>query len=114
MDGTERLWEEFHAAVNMSSRELRTWLLTEASEDEVFTPDPDLHVPELGRAALHVLGKRKTDLTPDDLDVMARVVAEVRQRLDQRPPAGTADSPWRHGLMDLGHDPLRPAPDAEG
>ncbi len=42
---------------------------------------------------------------------MRRVVDEIRaeRREDLEPTAGEAH--WRHRLMTLGHDPLKPAPE---
>lgn len=110
--GVDELWEEFHTTVNMSSRELRDWLLTEASREEAF-PDPEMTMPDPGRVVLGILGKRRMDLTDDDLRVMAEVVTRVRQLVEQRPPGGAADQQWRHALMDLGHDPVREPRTAE-
>jgi uncharacterized protein DUF3140 len=61
-----------------------------------------------GRQVLHVLGKRHGDLTGDDRRVMEKVVTRVRaeRRDDLEPVAGQAS--WRHRLMSLGHDPLKP------
>lgn len=106
------LWEEFHTTVNMSSRELRDWLLTEASREEAF-PEPEMRMPEPGRCVLGVLGKRRMDLTDDDLRVMADVVARARELMAQRPAGGAADQQWRHALMNLGHDPVRAPRTAE-
>ncbi|SEF62732.1 Protein of unknown function [Thermomonospora echinospora] len=105
----ETLWEEFHHAVNMSSQELRTWLLTEASGEVEFPADPDLNVPELGGRVLQVLSKRKVDLTGDDIETMRQVVGTVSRRLADPPRKGAGDDHWRHALMTLGHDPLKPA-----
>jgi hypothetical protein len=101
------LWEEFHATVNMTSPELRSWLLTSASGEEAFTPDPDLDLDELGRGVLHVLGKRRTDLMPADAEVMSRVIGLVGQWLAGPPPGGADRADWRHRLMSVGHDPLK-------
>ena len=101
---TDELWDTFHDTVNMTSAELRAWLLTAASGEEAFTPDPDLDVDELGRGVLHVLGKRRTDLTPEDVKVMSRVVELVGAWLDEP----VRDTAWRHRLMSVGHDPLKP------
>ncbi|GIH67873.1 DUF3140 domain-containing protein [Sphaerimonospora thailandensis] len=103
----ERLWQEFHGVVNMTSEELRTWLLTHSSGEEGFGADPDLNLPGLGRGVLHVLGKRKVDLTDDDLDVMRRVIRYVRDH--QAEPRSVEDAEWRHAMMTVGHDPLQPA-----
>ena len=106
--GLELLWEQFHATVNMTSAELRSWLLTSASGEEAFPPDPDLDLDELGRGVLHVLGKRRTDLTPEDTEVMSRVVVLVGEWLVARPAPGQPDDAgWRHRLMSVGHDPLK-------
>ncbi|NBE93433.1 DUF3140 domain-containing protein [Nonomuraea sp. KC401] len=98
---TEMLWEEFHRTVNMNSEELRSHLLADASDEEGFPPDPDLGIDELGRGVLHVLSKRKGDLTSADLDVMRRVVDLVETLGDR------TDDESRRELMSVGHDPLR-------
>ncbi|MGW0806571.1 DUF3140 domain-containing protein [Nonomuraea sp. NPDC002799] len=96
-----RLWEDFHRGVNMTSEELRAYLLAAASDEEGFPPDPDLGIDELGRAVLHVLNKRKTDLTKTDIEVMQQVV-ELVETLDSR-----TDDDSRRALLTVGHDPLR-------
>ncbi|HEX2133007.1 MAG TPA: DUF3140 domain-containing protein [Actinophytocola sp.] len=104
----EQLWQEFHEVVNMTSRELSDWLRTrDADEDTEAVPDQA--GSPTGRQVLHVLGKRRGDLTGDDERVMRKVVDRVRaeRRDDLEPVAGQAG--WRHRLMSLGHDPLKPA-----
>lgn len=104
----DELWQEFHDVVNMTSRELSDWLRTrDAAEDTEAVPDQA--GPSTGRQVLHVLGKRRGDLTAEDERVMRRVVDRVRaeRREDLEPVAGQAN--WRHRLMSLGHDPLKPA-----
>lgn len=98
---TDMLWEEFHRTVNMNSEELRAYLLADASDEDGFPPDPDLGIDELGRGVLHVLSKRKGDLTKDDLEVMRQVV-ELVETLGER-----IDDESRRELMSVGHDPLR-------
>jgi Protein of unknown function (DUF3140) len=107
----DQLWEDFHASVNMSSHELRTWLLTQASNQGALPADPDPGLPAPGRDIVDVLGKRKVDVTDADLAVMSTVVERVAALRDNPPPAGAADTAWRHRLMDLGHDPLREPPE---
>ncbi|GAB3213020.1 DUF3140 domain-containing protein [Marinactinospora thermotolerans] len=102
---SERLWQEFHRIVNMTGEELRAWLLTDASGEQAFVPDPDLDMFQLGRGVVHVLSKRKVDLTAEDLATMREVVNEARDLLERPRPQ---DEGWRHALMRLGHDPLRP------
>lgn len=102
----ETTWEDFHAHVNVTSEQLRSWLLTRGSGEEAFGPGPDLDLPEPGRRILAVLRKRKVDLTPEDIEVMRDAVVAIRALVDRRPPAGAADDGWRRALLDLGHDPL--------
>ncbi len=102
----EVLWEDFHAEVNVPSEQLRQWLLTRGSGEEAFGPNPDLDLPEPGRQILAVLRKRKVDLTPEDIEVMAEAVDRIRALTAARPQRGNADDEWRHSLLDLGHDPL--------
>jgi hypothetical protein len=104
----DELWQEFHTVVNMTSRELEDWLRTRSADedDEAF---PDQAGTPTGRHVVQILGKRRTDLTDDDARVMRRVVERVREqrRDDLEPTAG--DPNWRHRLMSIGHDPLKPA-----
>ena len=104
----DALWDEFHTVVNMTSRELSDWLRTrDAGEDAEEVPD---HAgTPTGQEVLAVLGKRRGDLTSTDAHVMRRVVERVRarRREDLEPVAG--QTAWRHKLMTMGHDPLKPA-----
>lgn len=110
IDDVDALWNEFHTVVNMTSRELEDWLRVRSSSTDGEAL-PDQAGTERGRHVLAILGKRKTDLTSDDLRLMQRVVDEIRseRRNDLEPTAGEAH--WRHRLMTLGHDPLKPAPE---
>lgn len=101
------LWEGFHVAVNMTSRELREWLMVEGA-GEATEVEPEHAGPSLGHRVADTLAKRRADLTPDDVEVMQQVVEVVdRERgPDFEPVAG--DDTWRRGLMDIGHDPLKP------
>jgi glutamyl-tRNA reductase len=101
------LWDEFHRVVNMTSRELMDWLRTQ-SADEDTEELPDQAGTQTGRRVLEILQKRRVDLTADDEDVMRTVVDRVHaeRRDDLEPTAGQEN--WRHRLMTIGHDPLKP------
>ncbi|NYG55044.1 DUF3140 domain-containing protein [Nocardioides perillae] len=103
----DELWDEFHRVVNMTSRELRDWLMVD-SADEDSEAEPDHAGSPLGQRVLAILGKRRADCTPDDVEVMEKVVERVlsQRREDLEPTAGQAA--WRHRLMRVGHDPLKP------
>lgn len=103
----DTLWDDFHRVVNMTSRQLEDWLRESSATPEAES-FPDQAGTENGRQVLSILGKRRTDLTDDDHRVMRHVVDTVteQRRDDLEPTAGQA--PWRHRLMTLGHDPLKP------
>ena len=104
----DELWDELHRVVNMTSRELRDWLAVQGADEETEEV-PDRAGPPLGHRVLDILGKRRTDLTSDDVEVMSLVVDRVlsQRRDDLEPTAGEAA--WRRRLMNVGHDPLKPA-----
>jgi hypothetical protein len=103
----DELWEQFHGVVNMTSRELSEWLReSEAGTDTEQLPDQA--GPSVGRQVLAILGKRRSDVTSEDADMMAAVVDRVRTERGEEPESISGDASWRHRLMDLGHDPLKP------
>ncbi|MFC8794583.1 DUF3140 domain-containing protein [Streptomyces cinereoruber] len=104
---TEETWNEFHSVVNMTSRELGDWLRTQAADENTEQPPPHAG-HETGRRVLAILAKRPGDLTEADAEVMQEVIDTVRaqRKPELEPEAG--DGPWRHALMDIGHDPLKP------
>ncbi|UNX53783.1 DUF3140 domain-containing protein [Georgenia sp. TF02-10] len=97
------LWDEFHVVVNMSSRELQDFLAA-ADAGEGSESYPDQAGDDVSRQIVEILGKRRTDLTPDDVDTMRRVVEEIRSGTVER---HDEDASWRHWLMSRGHDPLK-------
>jgi len=104
----DTLWDEFHRVVNMTSNELEDWLRTRSADEETEEL-PDQAGTPTGQEVLRVLRKRRTDLTTEDVRVMQKVVDRVhaQRREDLEPTAGEAH--WRHRLMSIGHDPLKPA-----
>jgi hypothetical protein len=109
----EVAWDSFHGVVNMTAEELRAWLLTEASDEDVIPDEPDLgltdlELADLGRQVVELLRKRKADLTERDADVMEQVVDFVLTQEAEGPADTASDREWRRSLMTVGHDPLRP------
>ena len=100
-------WDSFHQVVNMTSEELRAWLLTGASDDGEFPVDANIALPELGAQVVELLRKRKVDLTERDADVMERVVDFVLKQEAEGPAETATDEQWRRALMTVGHDPAR-------
>ena len=101
----DELWAEFHRVVNMSPQELGDWLRThsqgEGSSAQGGSPT--------GQQVLRILRKRRTDLSSVDLQVMRKVVHRVQRGRHGGREAVVGRTGWRHRLMSLGHDPLKPA-----
>lgn len=107
---SDELWEEFHRVVNMTSRELEDWMRVQSAAEDAETL-PDHSGRSLGRRVLAVLGKRRVDLTDDDVNAMRKVVETVHTERGQDLEPTAGDDHWRHRLMDIGHDPLKPPRD---
>jgi hypothetical protein len=104
----DRVWDQFHLLVNMTSPELRDWLLTTPDGAEAYAPEPGIDVHELGERVLRILEKRKVDATDQDVATMRLVAELIVGRLLNAPEDEAANQPWRDTLLSLGHDPLRP------
>jgi hypothetical protein len=104
---SEELWQEFHRVVNMTSRELADWMRVQ-SADQDTEELPDQAGRSLGQRVLAILGKRAADVTDDDIAAMEKVVATVRRERGEEPEPKAGDDHWRHRLMAIGHDPLKP------
>lgn len=104
----DALWAAFHRAVNMTSEELGAWLRT-SSAGEVAEELPENAGTRRGRQVLALLQKRRTDLTDADIELMYDVVDTVEREGEHPRTAGTEETEWRHRLMMIGHDPIRPS-----
>jgi hypothetical protein len=103
----DELWEEFHRVVNMTSRELTDWMRSESAAEDAET-FPDQAGTPVGQQVVHILGKRRSDVTGDDIEVMEQVVETVRRERGEDPEPEAGDADWRRRLMSMGHDPLKP------
>jgi hypothetical protein len=106
-DELDTLWNEFHRVVNMTSQELSEWLRTRAAH-ETTEELPEDAITGTSRRVLDILRKRRTDLTGEDIRVMREVVRLVNERRRQDLATTAGQTQWRHELMSLGHDPLKP------
>lgn len=105
---SDELWQDFHTVVNMTSRELEDWLRTEGARESTEPLPDEAGAGHPGRRVLEILGKRRRDLTPADVAVMDYVVSTVSGQRNEQMNTRAGDERWRHRLMDLGHDPLKP------
>ena|SRR5688500_11431499 len=105
----QRIYRDFHEAVNMTAGDLRDWLDSEESR-KVGWKGKDGRAAESvghasGRRIVEILATKKSELDDDDYRHMRKVVGYVRRHLAQR-PFNAVTSRWRYSLMNWGHDPL--------
>jgi DNA topoisomerase VI subunit B len=99
---------EFHASVNMTAKELESWLKTEESQSVGQKKDDDESIGhKSGKRIIELLHKKKDDYTDDDLSHMKKVVSYVHRHSAQQPEGDVEDTNWRYSLMNWGHDPLK-------
>jgi Protein of unknown function (DUF3140) len=105
----DALVAEFEKAVNMSPKALAAWLDTAESKAVGFkTSDDSESVGHLsGEKIVVLLGKRRADLTPDDIAHARKVVGYIHRHLAQRPDGDISKTHWRYSLMNWGHDPQK-------
>lgn len=103
---TKTVIGEFEEAVNMTAKELESWLETEDS-NSVGQKDGD------EESTGHKSGKRiiellqKNDYSEDDLAHMKKVISYVHRHSAQKPSGDVEHTRWRYSLMNWGHDPLK-------
>ena len=100
---------DFHEAVNMTAKQLTDWLKTEQSRavGQKTSEAAESTGHESGRTIVHLLGKSRSEYTPDDVHEMRRVVSYVHRHMAQRPEGDISETRWRYSLMNWGHDPLK-------
>ena len=102
-DDHEATYEQFGEAVNMTPAELTAWLKTDESRHSGTGVGHDM-----GEKIVAILHKKKADLTDADYAAMTKVVGYVHRHCAQGGPEEDIEhSPWRHSLMNWGHDPLK-------
>ncbi|MBO9645736.1 MAG: DUF3140 domain-containing protein [Pseudacidovorax sp.] len=93
----------------MITAQLQKWLETEDSKTVGFkgAAGGESFGHRSGRRIVRLLQKKMGDLTQGDLAHMRKVVGYVKRHLAQRPDGPVRNTPWRHSLMNWGHDPAR-------
>jgi hypothetical protein len=100
--------DEFHSSVNMTPKELESWLKTEESQSVGQKKEDDESIGhKSGKRIIELLHKKKDDYTDDDLSHMKKVVSYVHRHSAQQPEGNIEHTRWRHSLMNWGHDPLK-------
>lgn len=104
----QEILHNFQSVVNMSPKELESWLKTDESQ-QVGQKDGDEESTghESGRHIVKLLHSKTADYNKDDFSHMKKVVSYVKRHSAQRPSGDVKDTRWRYSLMNWGHDPLK-------
>ncbi|MEQ8848582.1 DUF3140 domain-containing protein [Botrimarina sp.] len=106
-DQKQSVYDDFYDAVNMQPAELEDWLETDHSKAVGDSDSGESTGHKSGRRIVEIKRKKKADLTDGDYQHMQKVVGYVHRHKAQGPSGDPADTPWRHSLMNWGHDPLK-------
>jgi hypothetical protein len=98
---------EFQQVVNMTAKELKSWLETEESQAVGQKKENESIGHQSGRKIMEILQKKKGQYTNDDISHMKKVISYVRRHSAQRPSHDLETSHWRYSLKNWGHDPLK-------
>ncbi len=106
----DRVYRDFHRAVNMAPAELEDWLKSEQSCKVGWKADgrSESIGHASGRRIVALLRTHRAALSDADYAHMRKVVGYVRRHTAQR-PENIVTSRWRYSLMNWGHDPLKEA-----
>ncbi|MBE9216580.1 DUF3140 domain-containing protein [Plectonema cf. radiosum LEGE 06105] len=106
---TKTVIEEFNHAVNMTAKQLESWLGTEESQSVGQKDDGDDESKghKSGKQIIDILRKKKEDYNDEDISHMKKVVSYVHRHSAQKPDGNIEETPWRYSLMNWGHDPLK-------
>ncbi len=104
----EQVWDEWQDLVNMTAKELRSFLETEESKSVGDSEGGESTGHKSGRRIVEILQTKKDELSEDDWDHMGKVVGYIKRHKAQGgPEEDVEDSAWRYSLMNWGHDPLK-------
>ncbi|RCJ39744.1 DNA-binding protein [Nostoc minutum NIES-26] len=100
--------DEFHSSVNMSPKELESWLKTEESQSVGQKKSDDESIGhKSGKRIIDLLKQKEDDYTDDDLSHMKKVLSYIHRHSAQQPEGDIEHTRWRYSLMNWGHDPLK-------
>ncbi|MDZ4878525.1 MAG: hypothetical protein CLLPBCKN_007960 [Chroococcidiopsis cubana SAG 39.79] len=99
---------EFHQVVNMTPKELESWLKTEESQAVGQRKDDDESTGhKSGRRIVELLQKKEDEYTEDEISHMKKVISYVYRHSAQKPSHDIENSRWYYSLKNWGHDPLK-------
>ena len=100
--------DEFYSSVNMTAKELKSWLETEESKSVGQKQGDDESIGhKSGRHIVELLQNKKDDYTDDEISHMKKVISYIHRHCAQQPDGDVEHTHWRYSLMNWGHDPLK-------
>lgn len=100
--------DEFKQAVNMTPKELESWLETEDSQAVGQKKGDDESIGhKSGKRIIELLQKKQDEYSDDDLSHMKKVISYVHRHLAEKPSGDVENTRWRYSLKNWGHDPLK-------
>lgn len=105
---TKTVIDEFNQAVNMTPKEIESWLKT-AESKEVGQKDGEEESigHKSGQKIIEILNKKQDEYDDEDLAHMKKVVSYVHRHSAQKPSKDIEHSRWLYSLKNWGHDPLK-------
>lgn len=104
---TKSIVDEFHQAVNMTPKEIESWLKTEESKEVGQKDGESESIGHKSGEKIIAILKKKEDKYDDDLAHMKKVVSYVHRHSAQKPSKDIEHSRWLYSLKNWGHDPLK-------
>lgn len=104
---TKSVIEDFHQVVNMTPKELESWLETEESKEVGQKDGGDESIGHKSGKRIIELLQKKNNYNEDDLSHMKKVISYVHRHSAQKPSGDIENSRWRYSLKNWGHDPLK-------
>ena len=94
------IWDDWRSAVNMTAKQLESWLETDESLSVGDTSGGgEATGHKSGRRIVEILHTKKDDLTENEVQHMHKVVGYVHRHLAQRPSGDIENTRWRYSLM---------------
>lgn len=104
---TKSVIKDFHEAVNMTPKELESWLDTEESKEVGQKDGGDESIGHKSGKRIIELLQKQDNYNDDDLSHMKKVISYVHRHSAQKPSGDIENSRWRYSLKNWGHDPLK-------
>lgn len=100
--------DEFKQAVNMTPKELESWLETDDSQAVGQKKGDDESIGhKSGKRIIELLQKKHNEYSDDDLSHMKKVISYVHRHMAEKPSGDVEHTRWRYSLKNWGHDPLK-------